>query len=94
MDRSTFESADPILDKMEAMLDQLLDSDQFAAVRLLLARLSETVGPRYSVNLSCGPLRQRQTPDFWLVVGSFLGLGGPHQPGGRIGPRICADFLK
>ena len=52
MDRSTFESADPILDEMAVTLDELLDSDQFSAVRLLLARLSETVGPRYSVNLN------------------------------------------
>jgi len=52
MDRSTFESADLILDEMAVTLDELLDSDQFAAVRLLLARLSETVGPRYSVNLN------------------------------------------
>ena len=52
MDRSTFESADPILDEMGAMLDELLDSDQFSAVRLLLAHLCETVGPRYSVNLN------------------------------------------
>ena len=52
MDRSTFESADPILDEMGAMLDELLDSDRFAALRLALARLSEAVGPRYSVNLN------------------------------------------
>ena len=52
MDRSTFESADPILDEMAVTLDELLDSDQFSAVRLALARLSETVGPHYSVNLN------------------------------------------
>ena len=52
MDRSTFESADPILDEMGAMLDELLDSDRFSALRLALARLSEAVGPRYSVNLN------------------------------------------
>jgi hypothetical protein len=52
MDRLTFESADLILDEMGAMLDELLDSDQFSAVRLALARLSEKVGPRYSVNLN------------------------------------------
>ncbi len=52
MDRSTFESADPILDEIAVTLDELLDSDQFSAVRLLLARLSEIVGSRYSVNLS------------------------------------------
>ena len=52
MDRSTFDSADPILDEIADKLDGLLDSEQFAAVRPLLARLSETVGPRYSVNLN------------------------------------------
>jgi hypothetical protein len=52
MDRSTFESADPIIDEIAAKLDQLLDSDELAAVRLALARLSETVGSRYSVNLN------------------------------------------
>ena len=52
MDRSTFESADPIIDEMGAMLNELLDSDRFSALRLALARLSEAVGPRYSVNLN------------------------------------------
>lgn len=52
MDQSTFESANPILDEIAAKLDEVLDSDQFAFVRLLLARLSETIGPRYSVNLN------------------------------------------
>ncbi len=52
MDRSTFESADVVLDEIAAKLEELLDSDQFATVQLLLARLSETVGPRYSVSLN------------------------------------------
>jgi hypothetical protein len=52
MDRSTFESADLIVDEIADKLDELLDSDQFAAIRLLLVRLSEKVGPRYSVNLN------------------------------------------
>ena len=52
MDRSTFESADLIIDEIAAKLDEILESDQFAFVRLLLARLSETVGPRYFVNLN------------------------------------------
>ena len=52
MDQSSFESAEPILDEMAATLGELLDSDWFSAVRLALARLSETVGPRYSVNLN------------------------------------------
>jgi hypothetical protein len=52
MDRSTFESADLIIDEIADKLDELLDSDHFAAIRLLLARLSEKVGPRYSANLN------------------------------------------
>jgi hypothetical protein len=52
MDRSTFETANPILDEIAEKLDELLDSDEFSAVRLALARLSETVGSRYSVNLN------------------------------------------
>src|SRR3954468_8985778 len=54
MDRSTFESADPILDEIAASIDRLLDSDHLSDVRLALARLSEIVGPRYSVNLTVG----------------------------------------
>jgi hypothetical protein len=54
MDQSSFESAEPILDEMAATLDELLDSDRFSAVRLALARLSESVGHRYSVNLNVG----------------------------------------
>ena len=46
MDRSTFESSEPILDEMAANLDEFLDSDQFSAVRNALARLSEAIGPR------------------------------------------------
>jgi hypothetical protein len=51
MDRSTFDAADLIVDEIADKLDELLDSDHFAAIRLLLARLSEKVGPRYSANL-------------------------------------------
>jgi Zn-finger nucleic acid-binding protein len=54
MDRATFEYADPILDEIGAKLDELLDSDQFAAFRTLLARLGEAVGPRCSVGLTVG----------------------------------------
>ena len=54
MDRATFESADPILDEIGAKLNEILDSDQFAAFRTLLARLGEAVGSRYSVDLTVG----------------------------------------
>jgi hypothetical protein len=52
MDRSTFEAADPVVDEIAEKLDELLNSDHFAAVRLLLARPGEKVGPRYSANLN------------------------------------------
>jgi hypothetical protein len=52
MDQSSFEAADPILDEIGDMVDDLLDSDQLSFIRLALARLSEAVGPRYSVNLN------------------------------------------
>jgi hypothetical protein len=52
MDRSTFENANPILDEIADKLDEILDSDEFSAVRLALARLSETVGSHCSVNLT------------------------------------------
>lgn len=52
MDRSTFEPSEPILDEIAANFDELLDSDQFSAVRNALARLSEAIGHGYSVNLN------------------------------------------
>src|SRR4051794_39400070 len=52
MDRSSFRSADPILDQMAELIDQTLDSAQVSAIRQALARLSEVVGPRFTVSLS------------------------------------------
>jgi hypothetical protein len=52
MNQSAFESADPILDEMSGKIVELLDSDQFSALRSALARLSEAVGFYYSVNLN------------------------------------------
>ncbi len=52
MDRSSFESADPIIDQLAEMVDQVLDSDQLEAIRQALSRLSEAVGSRYSVNVT------------------------------------------
>lgn len=52
MDRASFESADPIIDQIAEVLDQIIDSDQLSAVREALTRLSEAVGPRYSVSLT------------------------------------------
>jgi hypothetical protein len=80
MDRSTFESADPILDEMAAMLDELLGSDPFSAVRHSLARLSETVGSRYSVNLTvCVDVFDAERPDALplLTTGLSTSKGEP-----------------
>lgn len=52
MDRSSFESADPILDQMAEMIDAVLDSDQLSALRQALVRLNEAVGAHLSVNLN------------------------------------------
>jgi ribosomal protein L32 len=52
MDCSTFEAADLVVDEIADKLDEHLDSDHFAAIRVRLARLSEKVGPRYSANLN------------------------------------------
>jgi hypothetical protein len=51
MDRRTFESLEPLLDEMAELIEQILDSDRSSALRVLLTRLSEVVGPRCSVNL-------------------------------------------
>ena len=52
MDKSSFESADPIVDRLADMISQALDSAQFEGIRQALAELSEAVGQRYSVNLN------------------------------------------
>jgi hypothetical protein len=80
MDRSSFQSADPILDDMAGMLDQILGSDQFAALRLALVRLSEAVGPRCSVNLNvCVDIFDEERPHALplLNVGLSTSKGEP-----------------
>jgi hypothetical protein len=52
MDRLAFESADPIVERIAEMVEQILDSDQMSAVGLALAQLSEVLGLSYSVNLN------------------------------------------
>jgi hypothetical protein len=52
MDQASFDTAEPILDEIAGLVDWVLDSDQLAELRVALARLSEVVGPRYSVNLN------------------------------------------
>jgi Zn-finger nucleic acid-binding protein len=52
MDRSSFEAADPIVERMAEAIDHVLKSPQFEEIRQSLIELSETVGHRYSVNLN------------------------------------------
>ena len=40
MDRTSFESADPIVDQMAEMIDRVLDSAQFSEIRQALVRLT------------------------------------------------------
>ena len=54
MDKSSFESADPIVDRLVDMIGQALDSAQFEGIRNALMELSQAVGQRYSVNLNIG----------------------------------------
>ncbi len=46
MDRSSFESADPIIDQLAELINQTLESDQLSAIRQALVQLSKAVGPR------------------------------------------------
>jgi ribosomal protein L37E len=52
MDRSSFESADPIIDQLAELIDQTLSSAQLSAIRQALVQLSKAISPRYSVNLN------------------------------------------
>jgi hypothetical protein len=54
MDRSSFDSADPVVDRLADMISRALGSTQFEGIRQALAELSEAVGARYSVNLNVG----------------------------------------
>ena len=51
MDVSTFEVADPIVDKIGDALDAALVSDQLADMRRVLEDLGKGLGPRYSAEL-------------------------------------------
>jgi hypothetical protein len=52
MDQSTFEAADPLVDEISELVDLALNSDQLAALRQAIAKLSEAIGSRYSVGLN------------------------------------------
>ena len=52
MDPSTLVAAEPLLDEISEYVDQALASEQLAALRRSLAKLSEAVGNRYSVSLN------------------------------------------
>jgi hypothetical protein len=64
MDRATFESVEPILDEIAAIVDRALDSDQLTDLRLALSRLSEVVGHRHSINLTlCVDVFEAERPN-------------------------------
>jgi hypothetical protein len=52
MQPSSFDTAEPLLDQLAEMIDGVLDSSQFSEIRQALVRLSEAVGPQFSVNLN------------------------------------------
>jgi hypothetical protein len=52
MDKSSFESADPIVERLADEISRVLDSAQFEGIRQALAELGEAVGQRYSVHLN------------------------------------------
>jgi hypothetical protein len=91
MDRSSFESADPIVDRLAEMIGQVLDSPQFESVRQALAQLSEAVGEEYSVNLNLGievfdPQRPHALP---LLMTGFSASAGkdPYRTWGDSTPQ-------
>lgn len=50
MDRTTFETADPIMDEIADAVGVLLDSPETATVRNLLTKLNKAIGKRYAVS--------------------------------------------
>jgi hypothetical protein len=52
MNRSSYESSDPIIDQLAELIDETLEADRSSAIRQALVQLSNAVGSRYSVNLS------------------------------------------
>jgi hypothetical protein len=52
MDKSTFEAADPFIDELGGLIDEMLTSNELARMREALTQLGETLGERYSASLS------------------------------------------
>lgn len=91
MDRPSFESAEPIVDEMAEQVHQILESDQFAAIREALARLSESSGTDFSVNCNVivdvfDPKRGHPLP---LLTTGFSTSGGqpPYRTWGDSSPQ-------
>ena len=79
MDKSSFDAADPIVDRLADMISRALDSAQFEGIRQALAGLSEAIGA-YSVNLNVNievfdPKRSLPLP--LLTTGLCTSEGGP-----------------
>jgi hypothetical protein len=80
MDQSSFESADPIVDRMAEMIGRALDSAQLDGIRQAPAELSEAVRQRYLVNLNASvevfdPTRRQPLP--LLMTGLSTSDGKP-----------------
>ena len=52
MDKSTFETVDPLIDEIAELTDKVLASDELARLRKALTRLGATLDEQYAVNLS------------------------------------------
>ena len=51
MDKTTFDIADPIVDKIAEAATELLDSPETEKLQSLLSKLNKAIGDRYSVSL-------------------------------------------
>jgi hypothetical protein len=80
MDKSSFDAADPIVDRLADLISPVLESAQFEGIRQALSELSEAVGQRYSVNLNVNievfdPRRSHPLP--LLMTGLSTSEGKP-----------------
>ena len=51
MDKTSFETADPIVDEIAEVANELLESSETAKLRSLLTKLNKAIGSRYLVGL-------------------------------------------
>lgn len=51
MERTAFESVDPLVDKFEEPIDELLDGERLESLKQTVLEISQILGDRYSVML-------------------------------------------